>query len=139
MEITLYELLGKLRNGENPPKRIKGRLETTYTYNFQKNDYIEDRTGDYLFCSLMRFRDKCLDDTVEIIKEDKKIEKIKTLNVDNTFSPTDVQVVYDIRTLKNKINDMADKINDLEESKPTIIAGSKIQLCGYNTSDQVDY
>ncbi len=138
-KITIYELLGRLRKGENPPKRIESRLGITYTYSFQNNDYIADELGDYLFKNLMRFRDKCLDDTVEIIEEVQKIERIKKLNVDDTFSPTDIQVVYDIRTLKNKINAITDKVNELEKTKPTIIDGSKIQLCGYNTSDQVDY
>ena len=71
MKIKIIDLLNKVANGEEVPKKIKGRLNKIYTYSKYNTDY-QDKEGKLLFYKLFQFRDKCLNDEVEIVEEDIK-------------------------------------------------------------------
>jgi len=70
-KVKIIDLLNKVANGEEVPKKIKGRLNKIYTYSKYNTDY-QDEEGKLLFYKLFQFRDKCLNDEVEIIEEDIK-------------------------------------------------------------------
>ena len=70
-KIKIIDLLKKIANGEEVPEKIKGRLNKIYTYSKYNTDY-QDEEGKLLFYKLFQFRDKCLNDEVEIIEEDIK-------------------------------------------------------------------
>lgn len=71
MKIKIIDLLNKLANGEEVPKKIKGRLNKIYTYSKYNTDY-QDEEGKLLFYKLFQFRDKRLNDELEIVEEDIK-------------------------------------------------------------------
>ena len=119
--MKVIDLLNKIANGEEVPKkfRYKGETYIYRTYTFEDGDIM---TG-YGFEDggwLNIWRDN-LNDEVEIIEEDKKIEKIKDLNTDyydkcKTYDCLqNEEIVLDILTLKHKINEIIDYIN--KESK----------------------
>ncbi len=112
MKITMYELLGMIKNN-NAPKQIKF---SGMKWELKEDDYYWS-DGIYLeeYCDLT----KSLNDEVEIIDESKKIEKIKS-NGDEFYSDyidawinknkTDAYCEF----LMNKINELIDKINNLK-------------------------
>ena len=123
MKITMYELYEKIYD-KNPPKHIK-----VYDEDWYWNDYDGYVTKEslnttpdaqiYLMDSYRTFMN--LDKEVEIIKEPKKIEKIKS-NGDEFYSDymdiwisknkTDAYCEF----LMNKINELIDEINNLKEN-----------------------
>lgn len=117
MKITIYELLGLVKDGKAPKKiRYDGTI-----YEYSENDDF------YYWEGLSLYREfatngNCLDNEVEIIEEDKKIKKIKS-NSDEFYSDyidawiskkkTDAYCEF----LMNKINDLIDEINNLKKEK----------------------
>lgn len=105
MKITIYELLGLVKDGK-APKKIK--------YGNIKLEYDEDFTDYYKYCNKGFFEYKftiCndfLNEKVEIIEEPKKIEKCK--NYEDFLEIDDY-----IEHLKNKIDELIDEINNLKE------------------------
>ena len=123
MKITMYELYGKIYD-ENPPKHIKVYGEDWYWNDY--DGYVTKEslktTPDAQIYLMDRYRTFMnLDKEVEIIKEPKKIEKIKS-NGDEFYSDyidiwisknkTDAYCEF----LMNKINELIDKINNLKEN-----------------------
>lgn len=106
--MKIIDLLNKIANGEEIPKKIKFENYIYIWRNDQKdyfckqiNHSLESIIGEYLFCNLNL--------EVEIIEEDKKIKKLEkdfinrnTYNVWNDFS--------------DKINELIDVINNLKGS-----------------------
>ena len=123
MKITMYELYGKIYD-ENPPKHIKVYGEDWYWNDY--DGYVTkeslNTTPDAQIYLMDRYRTFMnLDKEVEIIKEPKKIEKIKS-NGDEFYSDyidiwisknkTDAYCEF----LMNKINELIDEINNLKEN-----------------------
>lgn len=111
--MKVIDLLNKIANDEELPKKIKiwGRI-----YYFCGNDssgqcYFTEEEG---FGGLsLKFNTSNMNEEVEII-EDKKIEKIKSLNnVGNCQNLTDFEVKQHLNNhiLKDKINEIIEKIN----------------------------
>lgn len=104
MKITMYELLGLVKNGKAPKK---------IAYNSVKLEYAEGNEDYYSYYGRGLFEYKfttCndfLNDEVEIIEELKKIEKCK--NYEDFLEIDDY-----IEHLKNKINELIDEINNLK-------------------------
>lgn len=74
--MKIIDLLNKIANEEDVPKKIK-YLTTTYTLRRNKNYYAEDSDSNYssgLYYQIIGGHR--LNDEVEIIEEDKKIEEI---------------------------------------------------------------
>ena len=101
--MKVIDLLNKIANGEEIPQLIKW------------NGYIYDKLGcEYymlndrditLFGDILDTNGKYLNDEVEIIEEDKKIEKFE-------FGEIEDGEHYEI---KRKINEIIDKLNEMEK------------------------
>ena len=113
MKITIYELIGLVKDGKQP-KKIK-YSSCIMIYDVDKNDYrtpekdyydADVKTYKYLTDCIDLFTD--LNDKVEIIEEPKKIEKIDfgTLNTQKEKN----------RAMKDTINKLIDEINNLKEN-----------------------
>lgn len=112
MKITIYELLGLIKDRKAPEKiRYDGTI-----YEYSENDDF------YYWEGLSLYREfatngNCLDNEVEIIEEDKMIEKItvreKTLGFPNgEWTARNMDKVFAI-----KINELIDEINNLKKEK----------------------
>ena len=129
MKITIYELLGLIKDGK-APKKIKYNDEI-WEYYKDLGDYIRARKPNTLFT--MYYIHRILNDYVEIIEEDKKIEKLDVAllsQCDNwLICPTNEATKQDIELnpyiidnirentlyFQRKINEIIDEINNLKE------------------------
>lgn len=116
--MKIIDLLQMLANGEETPKKIRVHYRVFEKY-LNHNAYLntEDEENYKYLTDLPRLFDDdrdWLNEEVEIIEEDKKIEKIKTLNADDSDILSSLEIALDFRTLKKKINELIDKVNKLE-------------------------
>ena len=118
MKIKIIDLLNKSANGESLPLKIKyGGYE--FQYDIINNCYVDK--NDLMLEDHVNFFSK-INDEVEIIEEDKKIEKLKikdgkiTGNWGNgnyycyTLSSPQAVIV-------NKLNELVDEVNKLKENE----------------------
>lgn len=120
-EITIYELLGLIKDGQ-APKHIKFRNEEWW-WGYDTYTYFSDllNTPDNQFSMFSKYIiNYCLNDKVGIIEEDREINKIKGLN--NVGNSKDLGEFKDKQhlnnhILKDKINELIDEINKLKEEK----------------------
>ena len=117
MKITIYELLGLVKDGKAPKKILLNGI----AFEYQGDDYLykdEDKKEHWLFST--SYTDKYiwlenfLKAEVEIIEEPKKIEKItvreKTLGFPNgEWTARNMDKAFAI-----KINELIDEINNLK-------------------------
>lgn len=126
MKIKIIDLLNKIANGEEVPKKIKynnkiyeyyERLENIFNYKQIVNGkYIDDYFNDNYFI------DSILNDEVEIIEEPKKIEKVSWREKESlagNITEREKQNILARRTEKLKaiINELIVEINNLKENK----------------------
>jgi len=114
--MKIIYLLNKKENGEEMPKKIK-----------YKNDIYEYEDYDYFSVNRGYFFDKynvsgMLNEEVEIIEEDKKIEKIKSNGAEFYSEYIGIWISKEETTayceyLMNKINELIDKINSMENKQ----------------------
>lgn len=120
MKIKIIDLLNKIYNKDNIPKRIIYR-NCVWEYNETYNDFI-DEYDNYLLCLYIHDYDdlyEFLSSELEIIEEDKKIEKLCEYNRDLyilTDDP-DLKIKYsgDYNDIAIKINEIIDAVNKLVE------------------------
>ena len=125
MKITIYELLGLVKDGKAPKKILLNGI----AFEYQGDDYLykdEDKKEHWLFSTSYTAKyiwlENFLKAEVEIIEEPKKIEKIKS-NGDEFYSDyidtwisknkTDAYCEF----LMNKINELIDVVNELKRDK----------------------
>ena len=125
MKITMYELYGKIYD-ENPPKHIKVYGEDWYWNDY--DGYVTKEslktTPDAQIYLMDRYRTFMnLDKEVEIIEEDKKIEKLeieKDENTENYFIRneygTKCYLTKHSKIIASKINELIVEINNLKEN-----------------------
>lgn len=119
MKITIYELIGLVKDGK-APKKIKFNYsiyEYKWSNAYQEKCYVNG--NNYRLWENLNLNSN-LNDEVEIIVEPKKIENIKS-NGDEFYSDyidtwisknkTDAYCEF----LMNKINELIDEINNLKE------------------------
>ena len=119
MKITIYELIGLVKDGK-APKKIKFNYsiyEYKWSNAYQEKCYVNG--NNYRLWENLNLNSN-LNDEVEIIEEPKKIENIKS-NGDEFYSDyidtwisknkTDAYCEF----LMNKINELIDEINNLKE------------------------
>ena len=120
--MKIIDLLNKIENGEEVPKKI---LLNGIIFEYQGDDYLykdEDKKEHWLFS--VSYTDKYmwlkdfLNDEVEIIKEPKKIEKwgegaLEEMENCNDYKIEDLQKY--IRILAETQNELIDEINNLKE------------------------
>ncbi len=112
MKIKIIDLLNKKAKGEEAPKKIKYRdkiWEYTVTINGRGYQYYDEYFQAWKTLQNQVYLEECLNDKVEIIEEDKKLEKIdfRTLNTQKEKN----------RAMKDTINQLIDEINKLKENK----------------------
>ena len=120
MKIKVIELLNKIANNEEVPRKIM--FDTgLYIYDEEEKTYYdeEDRT---LWQS---YNFRILNDKVEIIEEPKKIEKLEPVRGSDLSDLTDkdmilrnnalVELCKTLNNINNKVNELIDEINNLKE------------------------
>ena len=119
MKIKVIDLLVKIANREEVPKKIKWE-NIIYAYSEYDKDYLEYPFSNEEYKGLFDMRDSILtqflNDEVEIIEEPKKIEKItvreKTLGFPNgEWTARNMDKAFAI-----KINELIDEINNIKEN-----------------------
>lgn len=123
MKVTIYELLGLVKDGK-APKKIKFRNEIyEYKNNIENGfiDYVgigkETNVNFYLSSHIgNNYISDIFTDEVEIIEEDKKIEKI---NIDNDKMILNGYETIPIQLFEvaRKVNELIDEVNKLKEGK----------------------
>lgn len=115
MKITMYELLGLVKDGKAPKKISYNDIELEYDKDTKDYyPYYDKYLFEYKFAECVDF----LEDEVEVIEEDKKIEKIakcdaiKMTHFGELYKPTENEEV-----LRIKINELIDEINKLKEKQ----------------------
>lgn len=114
MKIKIIDLLNKIANNEEVPKKIKWQGQV-YEYSCSNRFYYQN--------SWSMYRDfytegNCLNEDVEIIEEPKKIEKIarcdniRMTHYGEIYQPTENQEI-----LRIKINELIDAVNELKRDK----------------------
>lgn len=122
MKITIYELLGMIKDGKAPKKikyrqNIFGFIHSLADY---KPDDIAKCNGNYLLHYLFEEEVNFLNDEVEIIEEPKKIEKwgegaLEEMEKCTDYTLEDLQKY--IKILAETQNELIDEINNLKEKK----------------------
>ena len=122
MKIKIIDLLNKIANGEEVPKKIKWE-NIIYAYSEYDKDYLEYPFSDEEYKGLFDMRNNILtqflNDEVEIIEEDKKIEKEDLFKIDASMSKASLVAWQKANNgiLKKKIDELIDEINNLKEKK----------------------
>ena len=124
--MKIIELLNKIANGEEVPKKIKFCLRT---FAFIECDYIcLDSNTDLGNCNGLSIHkwiySNNLNDEVEIIEEEKEIEKIEKieklsigLNDYNLIINGSIMLSDKEEVLVEKINELIDVINDMRDKE----------------------
>lgn len=120
--MKIVDLIIKIAKGEEVPKKIIYK-NVTLEYDEKSEDYYPcyDRgLFEYLFTCDVQF----LNDEVEIIEEDKKIEKIEIVNNGNMNAyaiygadGTKCALTKHSKVMCDKINELIDKVNSLEDKQ----------------------
>jgi len=108
--MRIIDLLNKIANGEEAPEKIKydGSI---YKFDNLQDDYMPNDNYEGLLDELCTF--SALNDEVEIIEEDKKIEKIiptSLKDIDNLDEKIEIAHIDTISAI-DKINEIIDYIN----------------------------
>ena len=118
MKITMYELLGLAKDGK-APKKIK---TNTGIFKLEiEDDQLNYRCNDGGILTFDYYiKNNKLSDEIEIIKEDKKIEKISWSEKESlvgNLTAVGKQGVLTRRTekLKASLNELIDEVNKLKE------------------------
>lgn len=117
MKITIYELLGLVKDGK-APKKIRYNNEV---WELDDDNEYENNNYDKSLLEKLAYELYTLDfinDKVEIIEEPKKIKKLD-LNYKDIIYGTDFkeQILSYCDNLQYKINELIDEINNLKENK----------------------
>lgn len=119
MKITIYELLGLVKDGKAPKKIAYNSVILEYAEgNEDYYSYYGRGLFEYKFTTCNDF----LNDEVEIIEEPKKIEKLNTniinanrYDYDKNKEMTISNIAADILSISKVINELIDEINNLKE------------------------
>ena len=114
MKITMYELLGLVKDGKAPKKILYNDIELEYDEDTK--DYYP-YYGKYLFEFKFANCVDFLNDEVKIIEEDKTIEKITVREKTLGFPNGEWTARNMDKALAIKINELIDEINNLKEKQ----------------------
>lgn len=111
MKITMYELLGLVKDGKAPKKILYNDIELEYDKD--TNDYYpyyDKYLFEFKFADCVDF----LEDEVEIIGEPKKIEKLNDKL--GLFGDGNTQkIINELNYTRTIINELIDEISKLKE------------------------
>ena len=108
--MKVIELLNKIANGEEVPKKIKV-YDDSFTYIDKWEQYTSDNTDKPLLYIISAFNYSGLNDKVEIIGEDKKIETIDPIDYCRSTDTTKDMVLVE------KINEIIRFLYKTEKDK----------------------
>ena len=114
-KLRVIDLLNKIANGEEVP--TFRYLDRTFRYN--KEEKWFDDINDISYCRTGFGCDE-LNDEVEIIEEDKKIDKITNMNCIDVIDSncyekySNKAIALDINTLRHQINKIIDYLEEKE-------------------------
>ena len=115
MKITLFDLLGLVKDGKAPKKIKYNNIELEYS---EENEDYYSYYGDGLFEYKFEKSVQFLNDEVSIIDDPKKIGKIdEILMIDDLIPPygeNEYKAWKNIIIQQNKINELIDEINNLK-------------------------
>ena len=115
--MKVIDLLNKIANGEEVPKKIKKNWVYEWSFDEVRDDFSYITKEGCRFDSDWLVLDM-LDDEVEIIEEDKKMEKLVIGKDDVAWCEgnmkTDEEMVDIVLEIKDKINKIIDKLNEGE-------------------------
>ena len=113
-EIKIIDLLNMIVEGKKVPKTIIYR-GSIYTLSNEQEDYFCSYKTIGLLDEIVLFSD--LNETVEIIEEDnnkiEKLERLYILQANESAMPDTLQDINN-KDIMNKINEIIDKINNME-------------------------
>ena len=119
-EITIYELLGLIKDGQ-APNRI---LYDHYIWSWTGDDYhtiLKTEKEQFLITGMYyTWLSEFLNDKVEIIEEDREINKITgdcRYNKNLTFEQHMKHVLHNMKIFQKTFNELIDEINKLKEEK----------------------
>lgn len=126
MKIKIIELLVRIANKEEVPKKIKYRNKI---WEFIQGDYDYENKDTYLFEYLFTYitTRHFINDEVEVIEENKKIEKLYPIygsrlidlgdkdQIKNNKSIT--YLILILNKMSKKIDELKDEINKMKEGK----------------------
>ena len=103
--MKIIELLNKIANGEEVPKKIRfNNIEWNKVYGEKNVYYINEYDSDFFLYFFRKNLDFTLNDEVEIIEEEKEIKKLN-------------QSAITLGMCRDKINELIDEINKLKRDK----------------------
>ena len=106
--IKIIDLLNKIANGKEVPQKI--RIGALYMY-WDGSAYW-DEDGETHFCEVIGSDEYRLNREVEIIEEEKEIEKIRNINID--MDGNEIERTPNNYELKEKINELIDAVNEIK-------------------------
>ena len=122
MKIKIIDLLNKIAEGKELPEKFMYKGHLYYRQKTKGICYRCDELNE-IFEECLVFED--LNDTVEIIEEPKKIEKLEPVRGSDLSDLTDkdmilrnnalVELCKTLNNMNNKINELIDEINNLKE------------------------
>lgn len=119
--MKIIDLLNKIANGEEVPKKIKWE-NIIYAYSEYDKDYLEYPFSDEEYKGLFNIRYNILiqflNDELEIIEEDKKIENLdikQEKNIKNNWKwkLNNYCISTPQKIMADKINELIDEVNKL--------------------------
>ena len=129
MKIKIIDLLNKIANNEEVPKKIKYKDNVYYLGKnmVDLHTYQTELSNTTRKLSLIIDNEYLnLNDYVEIIEETKKIEKLEPVRGSDLSDLTDkdmilrnnalVELCKTLNNMNNKINELIDEINNLKEN-----------------------
>ena len=109
MKIKIIDLFNKIANNEEVPKKIRYFCQI---YEYSENMKFYYQNGFSMYRDFFT-EGNCLNDEVEIIEEDKKIEKLSIICDGFNDSYYDTCLVK----IAQKVDEIIDAVNKLEESE----------------------
>ena len=119
MKIKIIDLLNKIANNEEVPKKIKYKNNVYYLGKNMVDLHTYQTEGSNTTRKLSLIIDNeylNLNDYVEIIEEPKKIEKIEKPTKDEYLYSNGKELYENDMKVYDKINELIDEINNLKEN-----------------------
>lgn len=113
-KIKIIELLNRIANKEKVPREIIYKGNHYYNVGNEEQAYYENSELDDCILLLAVYNEKGLNDYVEILEEDKKIEKIiptSLKGIDNLDEKIEIAHIDTISAI-DKINEIIDRLNN---------------------------
>ena len=121
--MKVIDVLNRIANGEELPNKIRfNNIEWNRVYGEKNVCYIDEYDNDFFLHFFRNNLDFTLNDEIEIIEEDKKIEKLEIVHNGsaNAYAllneyGTKCALTKHSKVMCDKINEIIDKLNEMEK------------------------